>query len=516
MKLLNEKLNNFFKLIGLSYFNSSEDTNVVVFRKQIDKDECMKVAGYDYSDIFNFLDTAFKIVISHQNSVSSIFIKKEGYNKEAIKEDIDDLVFVYDIVDIEVTIDKSKIVEKIKASYSEFRNFNIIIYSTVKRLVDVIKSFSFNEIECSLLKPELKNLFIILNDNIVLENGLTFIIGGKSLNEIREWIVSNTSVMVDWRRLLEIIESRNENCNWIGGTKWLLPEYLFFDFDQDRYLFSEDLKNALLKKITDLVIPFFADYSISEHGDTLSTINGYKKIVIKYKSNLDYEFKQVKYLYKIYQWVYSDGSSSDKISILRNLSTIFLCEECNIDHYGLLLKKSYDIYKSVLANFNIYLKENVEQYLNERRKIRDIFSNKAKEISNEINSILETLNKNLLTSVGVVVATMIGYATKASINILKISAVIYIIFLTISGLYYLSYNKLRLNIILKDYNQLIESFKQILIKEDIPDDTIIRKSKRNFYIYWGVSIFINICMIIAAIAILTNIKLVADFLDKIK
>jgi len=155
--------------------------------------------------------------------------------------------------------------------------------------------------------------------------------------------------------------------------------------------------------------------------------------------------------------VYSE-KSPDRISILRNLTSIFLCEECNASYYELLLIKSKSIYKSVLENFELYFKENVKQYFTERSKVKETITNRYKDIANEINSIIDTMNKNLITTIGLVLGAIVGYIAKPNIIIIKVAAVCYIAFLIISGTYFFTYYRYRLYFIVNDFKDSLESF----------------------------------------------------------
>lgn len=59
-------------------------------------------------------------------------------------------------------------------------------------------------------------------------------------------------------------------------------------------------------------------------------------------------------LYKIYDWIYSGGSSIDKAIIARNI----ICLHCK---YEPLLKVDTKILASIQSNYNLYLKDNVTQ-----------------------------------------------------------------------------------------------------------------------------------------------------------
>jgi hypothetical protein len=219
-----------------------------------------------------------------------------------------------------------------------------------------------------------------------------------------------------------------------------------------------------------------------------------KKVRIDFSKLDNYLFNEVKYLFMLYKWVYSDNNS-DRISILKNIITIFLCGECTTSYYTLLLRKSREIYKSVLNNFDIYLKENVKTYFEDRHKVKEMITNKSKEITIQIGALLEVMSKNFLTTAGIILVAMIGYLTKADLQILKIAVAEYGLFIVVNGLYYFPFYLVKVIEINHDYYEHIETFRKTLIPADIPEDSRIKKTNIIFYVYWGTSIVISLIVL---------------------
>jgi len=218
-------------------------------------------------------------------------------------------------------------------------------------------------------------------------------------------------------------------------------------------------------------------------------------------------------LFKIYEWVYSD-KNADRISIVRNITTIFLCEDCNCSYYELFLRNARRIYKSVLDNFDIYLKDNVKQYFAERSKIRDLITSKCKEMSNEINSVIDTMNKSLITSAGIILAAIVGYVSKSNVIILKVSALVYMGFLIINAVYYLTYYRKRVGFIKYDFIERVAMFKNVLCEEEIPgyESTVVNQSEASFWKYWWSSLILNVIFLLATILAFFNIQWIANIL----
>ena len=72
-------------------------------------------------------------------------------------------------------------------------------------------------------------------------------------------------------------------------------------------------------------------------------------------------------LYKIYNWIYSGGSIVDKVIIARNI----ICLHCK---YESLLNISDGVMASIQTNYNLYLRDNVTQYLELKNKVAEFIT----------------------------------------------------------------------------------------------------------------------------------------------
>lgn len=189
---------------------------------------------------------------------------------------------------------------------------------------------------------------------------------------------------------------------------------------------NNEIINYFNRLTADLCIQFLSNLTISDNCDTLtSTIYGQKKLTIKYYDLRKYDCNNIDYLYKIYSWVYFDNNP-DKISIIRNLSTVYLNEE--EDFYVALINKSQSIYDSILRNFSIYLRSNIEQYFAARESFINFIDSRANKVTEEIQTITRDMSKTVLTSLAFIFASIFGQKEySAAIRYLPLFFIIYII-----------------------------------------------------------------------------------------
>jgi hypothetical protein len=247
-----------------------------------------------------------------------------------------------------------------------------------------------------------------------------------------------------------------------------------------------------------------------------SNINGTKKVRIDFPQAHQYELIKVKNLYNIYKWIYAKNYS-DRFSMVRNATSMFLCEDCKCSSYSLILDKANEIYETIVNNFDIYLKGNIKEYFQERHKVREMINNKSKDILKEVESIMELINKNILLSIGLAISAILSYIAKVNTNILRIFIAIYIVYLTVIGLYYFIYSLVKFKTIKNDYNEHIEAFKKILMPSDMPEykKSSIRRSFITFRVFWVLSLVITLSLIGISMFGYNNVNTFAEWLNTI-
>jgi hypothetical protein len=490
-----------------------DEFNNFAFEKLCTQEEIKKFLEYNFGDLFNVFGAALKFEFSHKDE-PNIFTFSLNSNMNLLSEYIEEIFIAHNYVNLIIYIDKIQLINNL-LSETILEDLNIKIFFSAAKFLDKINKFSFRQIEEAIFIKNKRNVIIILDDHVMLYNELLFILGGMSNKQISDQIKLYHIKNFETDKYRRIVQWHNEVCHWINGIEWLCPNYLYFDCRNEDFIFSKEIWDYFSKKTIELVVPFIADYTIADenNGHLICTINGHKKIDIHIKGDLIYNDKMIRFLYRQYDWVYKEYST-DKLSILRNLITTLLCEDCNCSYVQLLLNKSNEIYNSVQKNFDIYLQKNVKEYFQERHNVREMISNKSKDITNQVNSLIENMNKNFLTSIGVTIAAGLGYIAKPNILILKISALMYAMLIFTNAVLTIPFYWFRIKDIIDDYKEHIESFDKILVTSDIPKDAV-DKSKNRFYLYWIISIIFYLIIIICAVIAVIKTRELIDLAKKI-
>jgi len=182
-----------------------------------------------------------------------------------------------------------------------------------------------------------------------------------------------------------LIKQRDQNCHFANSTSFtFIPD----DFKLNRE--SNNTKfNDLMNKLSILFsLIYLANISSIEKDNSVSVkLNGYKIIdkIIKFE---DFNLNDDTYFH-VFNWVYQEGNISDKLGLARNIISL------ESKPAGNLLNISKNILESMHSNYQIYLKDNVEKYIEVKNKATEYLIQLSNEISDLIKSFSGALKNNL-------------------------------------------------------------------------------------------------------------------------
>ena len=165
---------------------------------------------------------------------------------------------------------------------------------------------------------------------------------------------------LDFDRTNRLLECR-ENAYFYNQDNYeLLPD----DFKIEIGYEGNPLKDLFLKMETILSACLLASNSFIQDGKLKLQIMGQRSM--EYHDTLE-NIQGNNNLYKIYNWIYSGGSIVDKVIIARNI----ICLHCK---YESLLNISDGVMASIQTNYNLYLRDNVTQYLELKNKVAEFIT----------------------------------------------------------------------------------------------------------------------------------------------
>lgn len=190
----------------------------------------------------------------------------------------------------------------------------------------------------------------------------------------------------------ERIENLNLTTNTSGISKFdLIPEDFRVNESSDNLL---RLKSIFDKIATFLSIAFISDWSELNNDNLHFKILGYKKIdlILSFQNNTNI----TKNFFEIYRWIFENGNGSieDKLGLARNIISRYIKYSNN----ELFLDE--DAYSSIITSYKIYLKENVEKYIETKNRVAELtteLSIRSRDIILLVSSNFKNNNLTLLS-----------------------------------------------------------------------------------------------------------------------
>lgn len=300
------------------------------------------------------------------------------------------------------------------------------------------------------------------------------------------------------------INKRNKSCHFAFDSELkFVPD----DFKLLLPTENEDINTLFDNLVVTLSLVYLCDYSDFkfESNELVFKLKGYRLIndvilVDKIKND------STSILYDIYLWVYTDGNFIDKIGLARNIISLYIREND-------ITKLSSGVLKSIESGYDIYLKENVKQYIEIKNKISEFLllqSDKASEITKNMFSSLKSSLWSIVTFFISIFLIRI-LSSKSYSGIVTFEVMVITLFFVVFSFVYLFLSlkeveeeKLRL---LNKYNTIHDRYKDLLNEDDLNniinieelqknDKEYIDERKRSYRKTW---ILFNLCIALVVI-----------------
>lgn len=226
---------------------------------------------------------------------------------------------------------------------------------------------------------------------------------------------------------------------------------------------------------------------ITENNELNVQILGQRKVEFTYSllnPKINPEF------YRIYRWIYTDGNPVDKSILARNIISL----HCR---YSALTDLDEKTLSSIQSNYQIYLKDNVSQYIDLKNKLAQFICDVVSKTGDYATMLLGDLKKNLIAIFGflftVILANIVSdqplqnIFTREITVILEVviaGSVIYLIICHIESQYKLCKIKRTYYLLKDNYKGLLSD---VDLQESFNGDKIItdtvRSVERGIWIY---------------------------------
>jgi len=174
------------------------------------------------------------------------------------------------------------------------------------------------------------------------------------------------------------------------------------------------------------------------------------------------------WLYSVYKWIYTGGNEVDKIIIARNVMSL----HCK---YSSVFSIDDMAFESIKSNHALYLRSNVEQYLNLKKELSIFITDIVAKTGDYATSIFSNLKKNLM-AIAVFLLTVIipRMGTAHGWNEIFTRDVLYLLQMILFGSFIyliICWKEVQYKVkkIKNGYNALKNNYKDVLSKTEIDD-----------------------------------------------
>lgn len=260
----------------------------------------------------------------------------------------------------------------------------------------------------------------------------------------------------------EIIEKRNRISNFINSTDYKFTPNDFFLLLPSK---NQQLDELFEKLSLIFSLVYISDISNINDNSLYFRINGYTTIdqEIYYQSSILNNHKE---LFQIYSWIYNEGDIFDKSGLARNIVSL---HTNNSDTFGF----KENIFNSIKSSYDIYLKENVERYIEVKNKLTEFLM----DLSVRTNELLKTVSDSIRNNTMLLLTFFVSIFVFNSLSSDKMSKIFtnditwisYAVLLISLVFLYITKSQTKSDIerIKKQYDRLKNMYTDILDKKDL-------------------------------------------------
>lgn len=452
--------------------------------------------AYSYFlDIIEFVSQRDKIRIILEDEAER-FYDFSSANEESYDEYIKDTL-AEEIISVRIRIDK----EVIDNHFSVYAFDEFIDDILSLSIEDVMISFS------DLLKQASEILIFDIYGSVTMFSTKTmfFVPFGSS--------VTNS----EFNRIQRIDKCKEVSYFYNFDTYEVLPDDFKLMVDYENNPLTE-----LFQKITFLLSIGFIATSASISGSQLKgIINGQR--TMEYQCEIN-QLPNNNNLYIIYNWIYTEGNAIDKAIIARNVISL----HCK---YIPITEIDEKVMASIQSNYNLYLKENVKEYLDLKNKVAEFISETISKTGEYATGLLDKFKANIIAIFGfmfsVILANIVSDQPLANIFTREITTLIECVILGSFVYLVICYLQSRYEIqkVYDSYSQLKQNYKEILTEDDLHEifgnDEILATMKKTISkskkIYMGIWILflIGALIVVECLSSSPNMQYIIDFIKKI-
>ncbi|MBD9458268.1 hypothetical protein IB241_11275 [Pseudomonas sp. PDM05] len=136
---------------------------------------------------------------------------------------------------------------------------------------------------------------------------------------------------------------------------------------------------------------------VNANGEVQFKFNGYRSFVTIAQRPEDLK-ENNKIAFKIYSWAFAEGPSTDKLGLIRNIITL--------NHQDQSLNLTNNTWHTIQSNYEIYLKENISQYLELKGKLLEFISEFNKRVLDSTDGFISSFQNSTVAFVSFIISVV--------------------------------------------------------------------------------------------------------------
>lgn len=342
------------------------------------------------ADINETFDSV-KLKVKLSDSMSDFVLKLFDELKTLSSRDRFELFFEVSGNHVKITDCSSGSLKRIKDHLAEFQDeseFEIELNIEKTKVDSVISIYFLKEFGRYLTSEKLLDLINTISSKVehqlILEVFSTIDCFGTACIQFYQAgsAVINPADITESSRQKKL-ELFGENATAANINIKLLPSD-FYLTTQSEY---QSINDFFRKACSVLSVIFLSNSSELRSNDELKyKINGYRAVICDGVAP-DELSNKYELLHKIYAWAYEGGNNSDKLGLVRNVISIHLDIDGNI-------KIDNDVWEAIQSNYQIYLKGNIQSYLEVKNKIGELIIESTSKTYAMADELLDALKNN--------------------------------------------------------------------------------------------------------------------------
>lgn len=370
---------------------------------------------------------------------------------------------------------------------------------------------SLMQLEIELWKNEKARKVIILvpSCDILLNGPYLSILGGE---HGKNWHDGLNQEMPNIEHIQNMYNKCREHLNWQGiELQYLTPLHFYIKGEVfDGNVISRLVWNHLAK----LIVLYTADRTIVRPNERwIATYAGAKRSVdlelVDLAELSEDEISQgVETLSRIVNWAYDFHSVYDRLPLMQIsiIEALQIAEK--LEAYKLLIRKAKYIESEVQWQWKIFAEGKIQDYVEQVRTLEEYITKLVQAFADQVSSIISRLTETMFGAVAVFLASSALFRTNSNLKIFELGMYTYAAYILIFPLTYnMAYQWLRYQSLCKNFNFRYNQFKEHLHSEKVEKilGLQVEDSKKNFVIWFWLTIAIYILVVILAFWAATNV-----------